>query len=163
MAALAQSIEDNMGVRVKKLESFVGVNLSQPSSYTVPVSASSANPTVVAFGVVNSYNFNDGMTVNADGSVTIITPGIYQINFNANFLATGTTAARINTYLYKNTASIQYSSTYGETATTRYSNCNISGVYKLVAGENISARVVCLDATSSMVGSSFSLALTTRS
>lgn len=162
LATMAQSIEDGAGTRLRKLESFVGCNLCMSSALTV----TSTTAVVAPFIVTQPYNFADGVTANPDGSVQIITAGIYQINFNASFLPANTTPARINTYIYKNGQSLGYSSTYGEAVTSRYSNCNVAGVYKLVAGDVITARVSIADSNSIMQGvsgSGLSMALTARS
>jgi hypothetical protein len=160
---MAQSIEDGLGVRVSQLEAFVGVNICLPSGLTVP---SSGSPVTAGLTINQSWNFNDGMTVNADGSVTVLVAGIYQINLNANFLPSTTTQPRINTYLYKGSGSIGFSSTYGENNNLRYSNANIAGVYKLAVNDVISARAICGDAAAVMQpggGTVLSMALTSRS
>ena len=163
LSTMAQSLEDGAGARLRKLESFVGINVSLPSGLTVPVTST---PVTAGLTLNMPYNFNDGMTLNVDGSVTVITAGIYQININANFLPSTTTPARIVTYLYKGSTSIGFSATYGENNSLRYSNCNIVGVYKLAVGDTISCRALCGDATSVMQpggGTTMSMALTARS
>lgn len=162
LASMAASIENGTGVRLSKLESFVGANLSLASA----VSYSGGATGVAPFIVTQPFNFADDVTTNPDGSVQIEIPGIYQVNLNAVFLPTNTTAARINTYLFKNGSGMAFSSTYGETVTSRYSNCNIAGVYKFVAGDVITARVAVFDGVSALqsgTGSSLSLALISRS
>lgn len=162
LATMSASIENGLGQRVNKLESFVGCNLSLTSK----VSYSGGTVGVVPFVVTQPFNFVDEVTNNPDGSVQIDVPGIYQVNLNAVFLPTNTTAARINTYLYKNGAGLAFSSTYGETVVSRYSNCNIAGVYKFVVGDVITARVAVFDGISALqdgTGSSLSLALISRS
>lgn len=161
-ATMAQSIADGIGDRLEKQESFVGVNLSLDSGML----CTSGTPTVVPFKVKQSYNYSEGMTVNTSGSVTVLTAGMYQVNINANFLPAETTAARINTYLFKGGNGISFSSTYGETNSFRYSNCNIVGVFKFAVGDVIDARVAVFDANTNLSagnGSNFSMALVSRS
>lgn len=162
LATMSASIEDGLGQRVNKLESFVGTNLSLASTFLV----AGTTPLIAPYVVSQAYNFADGVTNNPDGSVTILTAGIYQINFNASFLPANTTAAKINTYIYNSGSAIAYNSTYGENVLGRYSNCNISGVYKLAVGNVITARTSVVDSNSNLQagnGSGLSLALISRS
>jgi hypothetical protein len=153
LATMSASMEDGLGARLRKQEAFIGTNLSLPSAFT-------ADGTIrqLPFAVVNSYNFNDDMTI-AGGSVTVPMAGIYTVYVNCNFLGATTTPGRINTYLYLNGVSIQFSSTFGNVVTTRYSNANIANAYKLAAGDVLSVRVASYDANSTVQGASFAVTL----
>lgn len=154
LATMAQSLEDGAGERLRKQESFIGVNLSVSGAFT-------ADGTIrqIPFAVVNSYNYNEGMTVSG-GQVTVPMDGIYTVQVVANYLGANTTAGRINTYLYLNGTSIQFSSTYGNTSTNRYSNASIASSYKLVAGDDLTVRTSSYDSNSTLQGSNFSVVLT---
>lgn len=160
-ATMAQSVADGIGDRLEKVENFVGANLSLDTSVLI----SSTTPTVMPYGLNLTTNFNEGMTVNANGSVTIPFTGLYQVNFNANFLGANTTASRINTYIFNNGATLAFSSTYGETVTSRYSNCNVAGVWKFNLGNVIDVRVSGGDSNTNLqagAGSTFSMSLLSR-
>lgn len=154
LATMAQSLEDGVGERLRKQESFIGCNLSLTSNLAIGGTIAQA-----PFAVVNSYNFNEGMTI-AGGQVTVPMNGIYTVQVVANYLGANTTAGRINTYLYLNGTSIQYASTYGNTATNRYSNASIASAYKLVAGDDLTVRASSIDSASNLVGANFSVVLT---
>lgn len=154
LATMAQSLEDGVGDRLRKQESFIGCNLSLPSNFAVGGTIAQA-----PFAVVNSYNFNEGMTITG-GNVEVPMNGIYTVQVVANYLGANTTAGRINTYLYLNGTSIQYASTYGNTATNRYSNASISSAYKLNAGDDLSVRASSIESASNLVGAAFSVVLT---
>lgn len=156
LATMSASIEDGVGVRLRKQEAFIGVNLGLSSAFV-------ADGTIrqVPFGILNSWNFNEGMTVSG-GSVTIPMDGIYQVCLNANFQSQTTSPGRINSYLYINGLSLAYSSTYGLPATNRYANANIANSYKFVTGDVLNIRVSSLDQNSvlsSGSGSGFSIVL----
>lgn len=154
LATMSASMEDGLGARLRKQESFIGVNLSQTANFT-------ADGTIrtVPFAAVNTYNYNEGMTVTG-GQVTVPMDGFYTVTIVANYLGANTTPGRINTYLYLNGTSIQFSSTYGNTVTTRYSNASIASTYKLVAGDDLTVRVASFDSNSTLTGSNFSVVLT---
>jgi hypothetical protein len=154
LATMAQSLEDGVGDRLRKQESFIGCNLSLPSSFAVGGTIAQA-----PFAVVNAWNFNEGMTVSG-GNVEVPMNGIYTVQVVANYLGANSTPGRINTYLYLNGSSIQYASTYGNTVTTRYSNASIASSYKLNAGDDLSIRASSLDSISNLVGAAFSVVLT---
>jgi hypothetical protein len=157
LATMAQSLEDGVGARLRKQESFIGCNLGTSTSFT-------ADTTIrqVPFGIVHAWNYNEGMTVSG-GLVTVPMDGIYTVQVVANFLGVNTTPGRINTYLFKGSSSIQFSSTYGNTATSRYANASIANSYKLVAGDSLSVKVASYDSNSNLSaggGSGFSVVLT---
>lgn len=154
LATMAQSLEDGVGARLRKQESFIGCNLGLSTSF-----AAGGTIAQVPFGVVHPWNFNEGMTVSG-GQVTVPMNGIYTVQLVANYLGANTTAGRINTYLYLNGSSIQFSSTYGNTATNRYSNAGIASAFKLVAGDDLTIRVASFDSVSNLVSSTFSVVLT---
>jgi hypothetical protein len=156
LATMAQSLEDGTGERLRKQEQFIGCNLG--------VSAFTADGTIkqVPFANINSWNYNLGMTVSG-GAVTVPVDGIYTVQVNANYLGATTTPGRINTYLYLGGGSVQFSSTYGNTATSRYSNASIATSLKLTAGNVLSVKAASYDANSNLQGgggSSFSVVLT---
>jgi len=154
LGTMAASLEDGVGTRLRKQESFIGCNLSLASGFAV-----GGTITQAPFAVVNTWNFNEGMTISG-GQVTVPMDGIYTVQIVANYLGANATPGRINTYLYLNGASIQFSSTYGNTATGRYSNASISSAYKLVAGDDLTVRASSLDSASNLVGANFSVVLT---
>ena len=154
LATMAASMEDGLGSRLRKQESFIGCNLSLASNF-----AAGGTIVQVPFAIVNSYNFNEGMTVSG-GQVTVPMNGIYTVQVVANYLGANATPGRINTYLYLNGTSILYASTYGNTATNRYSNASIANSYKLVAGDDLTVRISSGDAISNLTGAAFSVVLT---
>lgn len=159
LATLASSIQNGLGKRVAKLETFVGCNLGLNSAVTgtgtiTKVSNMQVNPS-------RSYEFIQGVTVNA-GTVTVPEDGLYTVLFLANFLPTNTTASRLNTYIYVNGVSYNFSSTYGEIATNRYSNCNVTAVYNLKKNDQIDARIATFDGATQLASATLSVALTSR-
>lgn len=164
LATMASSIQNGIGKRVAKLETFVGCNLSIPAAVTgtaavVKVSGFAVQPDTLAPGT-----FNQGMSI-SNGTVTVPEDGLYNVMFVANFLPLNTTVARLNTYIYVNGAHYNYSSAAGETATNRYSNCNISGIYNLKKNDQIDVRIAVYDGQSALTqgtGSAFCVSLVSR-
>lgn len=154
---MAQSLEDGVGDRLRKQEAFIGVNLGLTSAGFL----CDATVRNIPFTLSNSWNFNEGMTISG-GYVTVPVDGIYNIQLNANFQSTTTTAPRVNTYIYVNGLSLAYTSTYGPAATVGYTNANIANSYKLTAGDMINVTVSSLTAGSRLqgaTGSGFSVVL----
>ena len=165
LATMASSIQNGIGKRVAKLETFVGCNLG----LATPLDAGTAGAVTKAPFAVQATgspaNFNQGMTI-SNGTVTVPEDGIYTVAFTANFQPTGTgSAARLNTYIYVNGVSQQFSSAYGAGATIRYSNCNVVAVYNLKKNDQIDVRIATYDnpvVLTSGGGSSFCVSLTSR-
>lgn len=156
LATMAASMEDGLGDRLRKQEAFIGCNLGLNTPFV-------ANETItqVPFGLKNSWNFTEGMTISG-GSVTIPMDGIYTVALNANYLSVTTSPGRINSYLHINGLSLQYSSTYGLPSLNRYANANISNSFKFVTGDVLSIKVTSLDQDSKLAsgsGSGFSVVL----
>lgn len=75
-ATMASSIEDGVGSRLKKQEQAVACQVSLEVNQNISVEF------VVQYNVNSGPTYNNGLTVNAAGSVTIITPGIYFVSTN---------------------------------------------------------------------------------
>lgn len=168
MGTMASSIENGLGERMNLQETFTGCNLRITNSPSYYEYSSSTNLAIVPFGVIaDSVSFiSDDMSVTG-GRITVPYSGIYQINFLANFTATSNTRPRINTYIFANGSSIAYSSAYGEPMGTisPYTNCNVNGVFKLMAGTVVDVRLTILDAGARLwvtQGSGVSIALVSR-
>lgn len=156
LATLAQSLEDGVGERLRKQEDFIGCSLGLSAVHTA-----SGTLSQVPFAAVQTWNYNDGMTVSG-GTVTVPIDGYYNVNVVANYLGTTTTPPRINTYLYLGSSAIQFSATYGNTTTSRYANASMSNTFKLTAGQTLAVKVSTGDANANLQaggGSGFSVVL----
>lgn len=164
MATMASSIENGLGLRVGKLETFVGCNLS----LAAPVTGTTTTTKVSGFAVQSSSvapgTFNNGMTVSA-GVVTVPEDGIYNVQFTANFLSTNSTQGRVNTYIYIGGVSQNYSSSEGASAINKYTNCSVSALYSLKKNDQIDVRIATQDGGNALQhqqGSSFCVSLISR-
>lgn len=164
MATMASSIENGLGLRVGKLETFVGCNLSVPS----PVAGTATITKVSGYAVLSSAaapgSFNNGMTVNS-GTVIVPEDGIYNVQFTANFLSSNGTQGRVNSYIYVNNVQQNYSSSEGATSINKYTNCSVSAVYTLKKNDQIDVRIATQDGGNSLQhqqGSSFCVSLVSR-
>ena len=166
LATMASSIQNGIGKRVAKLETFVGCNLGMAASFEPPTLGvvTKVNTYGVQSAAVAPGTFNSGMTV-TNGTVTVPEDGLYSVMFTANFLPIVATAARLNTYIYVNGVNHNFSSGYGMGATDRYSNCNVVAIYNLKKNDQIDVRVNVTNNRAELVGStgsSFCVSLVSR-
>lgn len=97
-STMASSIENGLGARMSKQELNKGAFLGLTSSVTLPTTSGTAFTVPYPVGAAPYYN--NGMTVSG-GVVTIVTPGLYQLN--ATFFVYQTGGYGTGTLMVNNT------------------------------------------------------------
>ncbi len=76
LATMAQSMEDGLGVRLRKQEEPIAAQVSLSADQSISTAF------VVQYSLNTGPTFNSGLTVNASGSITITRAGVYSIATN---------------------------------------------------------------------------------
>lgn len=76
LATMSQSMEDGLGVRLRKQEEPIAAQVSLSADQSISTAF------VVQYSLNTGPTFNSGLTVNASGSITITRAGVYSIATN---------------------------------------------------------------------------------
>lgn len=139
-ANLASSLQNGIGARVKKLESFVGCYLISNGIIDIPSGASTIPITSLSVGGLGT--FASGVTV-TNGAVVIETPGIYNIQSNVSIqkVAAGSATALMQVSLAYNGNGVNL--TYANTRQVDSWPTTVAAgaILNLKVGDTISMRV----------------------
>lgn len=137
-STMASSIENGLGARMSKQELNKGAFLGLASSVTLPATAGTSF--TIPYPVGAAPYFNNGMTVSG-GVVTIVTPGLYQLNANYFAYQTGgyaTGVIWVNSTAISELISGPQSSGAGQT----FVSGALAGTQILKAGDTVSVKML---------------------